>query len=428
MLQADAQTILIVLASGLLTAAGLLVLLLRLPEMRNAVRHGSLVRPAACAVDDLALLRALADGAPLPVWIEGHSGALCYANAAYRALAVEAGAQGPLFPAPGPAGDAALRHKLPMPGDDRPRWYALAASRLPDGTWARYAREISAELRAEEALGTFVQTLTKTFAHLSIGLAVFDRARQLALFNPALCDITGLVPDWLSRRPTLQAVLDRLRETHRLPEPRDYRDWRQKLVELERSASDGTYEETWALPGGQTLRVVGRPHPEGALAFLIEDISQDVALRRRFRAELELSQSVLDSLDEAIAVFSAAGNLVVSNSAYATLWAEDDAVRLGDVGILEAIRRWQARTRPSPIWPRLRDFAGLTRDRAPWSGEVAAEDGRMLRCRFVPLVRGGLLCSFAPQDTAADAAASALSARATGAPENLVGTEGTLRS
>lgn len=389
MLQADAQTILIVLASGLLTAAGLLVLLLRLPEVRATVRPRPAARSTAGEV-----FRALADEAPHPIWIEGAADEPSYANYAYRALVAETGAQGALFPGAAPVPGTDTRHRLDMQGGARPRWFALNTSVLPDGAQARYALEITGEIRAEETLGVFVQTLTKTFAHLSVGLAVFDRARQLALFNPALCDITGLAPDWLSQRPTLSAVLDRLRDTHRLPEPRDYRGWRQKLTALERSARDGIYEETWALPGGQTLRVVGRPHPEGALAFLIEDISQEMALRRRFRAELELSQSVLDTLDEAVAVFSAAGNMVIANSAYGSLWAEDDGARLAGIGILEAIRGWQARTEPSPIWGRLRDFAGRTRDRGPWSGEVVTDDGRRLRCRFVPLVRGGLLCGF----------------------------------
>jgi hypothetical protein len=42
---------------------------------------------------------------------------------------------------------------------------------------------------------------------------------------------------------------------------------------LEEEAASGLFEETWSLPGGQTYRVIGRPHPNGALAFMFEDIS-----------------------------------------------------------------------------------------------------------------------------------------------------------
>jgi len=49
----------------------------------------------------------------------------------------------------------------------------------------------------------FVQTLTKTFAQLSIGLAIFNRERQLVLFNPALIDLTALPADFLTGRPHL---------------------------------------------------------------------------------------------------------------------------------------------------------------------------------------------------------------------------------
>jgi hypothetical protein len=42
------------------------------------------------------------------------------------------------------------------------------------------------------------------------------------------------------------------------------------------------------------LRVTGRPHPNGAIAFLFEDISQEVSLTRRFRTDLDLDRGILD--------------------------------------------------------------------------------------------------------------------------------------
>jgi PAS domain-containing protein len=249
-------------------------------------------------------------------------------------------------------------------------------------------------VRAERALRDFVQTLTKTFAELPIGLAIFDRQRQMQLFNPALIDLLGVAPEFMSGRPTLYAFLDRLRETRMMPEPKDYRSWRQQMAELEQASAAGHHSETWTLPSGQTYRVTGRPHPDGAVAFLFEDISSEVSLTRRFRAELELGQEVIDALPQAMAVFLSSGELVTSNIAYAELWGVDPGATLGQMTAIDALRTWQLLSEPNPIWAEARDYLGKIGPRAVWTAEARMQDGRRLGCRFAPLAGGSTLASF----------------------------------
>ena len=78
------------------------------------------------------------------------------------------------------------------------------------------------EIRAEAARREFMQTMSKTFAQLSTGLAIFDRKRALIHFNPALLDITGLDFETLSLKPDLASFLDTLRGKGFLPEPKNY--------------------------------------------------------------------------------------------------------------------------------------------------------------------------------------------------------------
>ncbi|NCW08109.1 MAG: diguanylate cyclase, partial [Rhodobacterales bacterium] len=78
--------------------------------------------------------------------------------------------------------------------------------------------DITEIVRAQQAQKNFVQTLTKTFATLSIGLAIFDRNRQLMLFNPALIDLTALTADFLSARPNLLTAFDKLWDNQIMPE------------------------------------------------------------------------------------------------------------------------------------------------------------------------------------------------------------------
>lgn len=351
--------------------------------------------------DEIASLRRTVDAAPILVWRQDAEGSVIWANRAYLlqsgALADEDALTWPLptlFDSGPVAANAAAprRTRLDRPGQ-KPLWFECHSLPTPDGS-LHFAAPADAAVNAEVSLREFVQTLTKTFAHLPIGLAIFDRQRQLQLFNPALIDLTMLGAEFLSGRPTLFAFLDRLRDARMMPEPKDYRSWRQQVAALETAAASGHFEETWALPTGQTYRVTGRPHPEGAVALLFEDISAEVSLTRRFRSEMEMSQAVIDAMDEAIAVFSPASVLILSNAAYARLWGSDPGATLGEIGIGEAMKAWQAQGRPSPVWADARDFVADIGPREAWSAKAELRDGRALACRFTPLAGGATLAGF----------------------------------
>src|SRR5690606_7195853 len=119
----------------------------------------------------------------------------------------------------------------------------------------------------------------------------------------------------------------------------------------------GFHAETWSLPSGQTYRVTGRPHPDGAVAFLFEDISSEVSLTRRSRSELELGHEVLDALQEAVAVFQPSGELLMSNAAFTRLWQFDPGTTLGHVTLMDAVRVWQGQCQPTEVWGAARGLA-----------------------------------------------------------------------
>jgi PAS domain-containing protein len=248
--------------------------------------------------------------------------------------------------------------------------------------------------QAERSLHDVMVTLTKTFAHLHVGLAVFDHRRQLQLFNPAITDLTGVPVDFLAHRPTLTALLDAMRERNTIPEPKDYRSWRRQLLDMEKAAASGLYEDTWSLPTGQTYRVIGRPHPDGALALIIEDISDEMTRSRRYRAEIELNLSVIDGLDEAIAVFSQSGQLVMSNVAYSRLWGHDPAATLGDATMAGLLGQWKSQAAPTPLWDQLEDMAASPADRQAIRTDLRLKDGRLIACHFSPLEGGATMAAF----------------------------------
>ncbi len=362
--------------------------------------------------NELETLRANTSAAPFLLWRQNPIGEITWVNRAYLDTVRTYNGTGSEMVWPLPAlfpslqasihnvdGDA-QRIAVHGRGDSEDAWYDCHITQIGQDILCT-AIPADEAVRSENRRREFTQTLTKTFAELAIGLAIFDRSRHLVLFNPALLDLTNLPTDFLTSRPSLVGFLDRLRENRVMPEPRDYRTWRAAISDLEAAATDGTYSETWSLPDGQTFHVTGRPHPDGAVALLFEDISAEMSLTRHFRDELEQSQTIIDAVSEAVAVFSPSGQLIVTNAAYHDLWQTDPDATLEPMDLAETTRQWLMLSTPTPVWGDFREFAQTTQDREEWSATIGLLDGRSVHCRFVPQKAGVSLALFHVQSAQA---------------------------
>lgn len=333
----------------------------------------------------LALRRAAARAAerlPFPVWIKTTTSVVeqapAWANEAFHRL---------------PPGDRSrlLREKGRLTLGTDGEGESLERQQIGDLGFALPCDDL---VRAETNLRELLQTMTLTFAQLPIGVAVFDAERRLSSFNPVLVELTGLSPNFLSRRPNLTAMLDAMRDRSMVPEPANWKDWRASLANMERAAAQGTFEDIWALPGGQTYRVSGRQHRGGGLALMIEDISSEILRGRRYRASLDLCQNVIDRMDEAIVVFAASGQLVLSNTAYANLWGQDPGGGVQQLDLRQLTPQWRAASAPTALWAELEAYGELTEDRRAWQGEARLTDGRLILCRCEPMTEGAMLVGF----------------------------------
>lgn len=351
--------------------------------------------------DEVAQLREMLSAAPILTWREGADGDIIWANTPYLILAAATLTHGRELTWPLPrlfersaVLQSANRQRQSVAVAGRPlAWFDLTTIAENTGLLC-FGAPADAAVSAETALRDFMQTLSKTFAQLPIGLAIFDKDRKLQMFNPALIDLTTLPPDFLSLRPSLLSVLDAMRERNLLPEPKDYHNWRRQLVEMERAAASGLFQENWALADGQTFRVTGRPHPNGALALMIEDISTEMQRTRRYRADIELGQSVIDQMDDAIAVFGQSGKLMWSNHAYAQFWGHDPNHALDDVTYRTMVEHWKSQSAPSKLWTEVDEYIQTVGDRERWTADARLLDGRMVTCRIAPVAAGATMIAF----------------------------------
>jgi PAS domain-containing protein len=326
------------------------------------------------------------ESAPHPIWKTAPSGDILWRNAACQS-AFDPAAHPEAMPTKTQGDGDVTRLSIMPEGGRRPRWYEISRTVHHWGT-LHHATDITKIVNAERMQRDFVQTLTKTFAYLTIGLAVFDRNRKLALFNPALVDLTSLGAEFLSGQPDLMAFFDKLRDRRVMPEPRSYASWRTQISEVIGAAEGGLYQETWSLPNDVTYRVTGRPHPDGAVAFLFEDISAEVMLARRFRSQLDLRQSALDSLPEAVMVIGPNNVLAFCNTSAIDMLGVDPDTSFADMSIPDLMRAC-ALALPAPsVWSEIEDQLKRRQQDCPLRKAAEIAPGHSLSYR-VELLPGG---------------------------------------
>ncbi|HEY2008752.1 MAG TPA: PAS-domain containing protein [Rhizomicrobium sp.] len=248
----------------------------------------------------------------------------------------------------------------------------------------------AAEARLQQHADAHADTLDK----LQTAVAIFGRDQKLTFYNRAFVKLWGLPETFLDKHPSDGEILDRLRESRKLPEQRDYQAWkRARLALYQDSAREKASEESWYLPGGQTIRVMTQPHPFGGLTFLYEDVSQRLALESDYNTLVKVQSATLDTLSEGVAVFGPDGKLKLHNAAFARIW-EFDAEDLEDEPHLRTIAALSRdRFGDSHIWDQLIQaiVAGAgARD----MGDVERSDRSVLSLSTSPLPDGATLVTF----------------------------------
>ncbi len=264
-----------------------------------------------------------------------------------------------------------------------------------DGTICGFAVDASLAASVERTLTRFIQTMTETFAHLTVGLGIFDRNHRLVLFNPTLAEMWDIDAVWLARRPDLREILDRLRLSRRLPHVPDYQQWRDKMVALFEDPEAVQYEESWDLSSGERIRVMARPHPHGALAFVFDDVTEQVQLETRYRHMDDLLSTALERLDEGLVVFGPDGILRFVNSAFHEIWETDAEAVCPGMHAREVFDLCSRLSVEADLWERCITFATGEEQRKVWARTLTLATGRIVRARFAPLPGGSTLAAFA---------------------------------
>ncbi|QIG80054.1 PAS domain-containing sensor histidine kinase [Stakelama tenebrarum] len=351
-------------------------------------------------------LQALIEAAPIPMWYRGGDLRLLMVNTAYvRAvegkdaedvvsrgleLVEGAGLGGPLANA-AIARDTQEPQAAAMPatiGGAR-RMLRLHDIPLPTGGVAGFAIDIEDLEQAKGGIKRANEAQRAMLDRLSAGVAQFAPDRGLVFTNQPFRRMFAMKNEWLADRPEFDRVIERMRETNRLPDVRDFPAW--KAERREWFTSPEAVEETWAMIGGTHLRVVAQPLPEGGLLLIFEDQTQQFELQREHGEMQQVRTATLDSLAEAVAVF-AKGRLQLWNRKFRTVWDFEEEFLDGHPQIPTLTRDIAPRlARPdsAKLIGDLVRFAAS--DRQQRGGSIVMKDGRHFEIAAVPLPDGNAL-------------------------------------
>ena len=363
---------------------------------------------AAQAQARFAGLSGLIEAAPIPMWFRGNDRRLLLVNAAYVAAVggrnadtvVESQTELVEVANGKSAADFAFearRRKEPVervvaatvvtPKGNQRRSLRVTDLALGADGIAGYAVDIEDLEDQARAFAAFRGAQRDMLDTLSAGIAQFDTQGRLTFANQPFMRVFALDPSWVQDGPNFERLLDRMRDASKVPEVRDFAEWR--VERRDWFTAGAAQEEAWLLPDGTHLRIVAQPLPDGGLLLIAEDRTEQLRLAATRDTLLRTRTATFDKLFESLAVFAPDGRLQIWNRRFASDWGLDDAFLDQHPKADELLKRIGARLRrPAQAQSVGSVIRAATLERRESGGRVALADGRFLEFAGVPLPDG----------------------------------------
>ncbi|HEY6916178.1 MAG TPA: PAS-domain containing protein [Allosphingosinicella sp.] len=373
-------------------------------ERKMEALHGQNQRLSSA----LDALSALIEAAPFPMWYRGPDLRLAMVNGAYVAaveapdaltavqsgieLVEESEGRSPLSQAAAvrESGEPVAR-TVPATVAGQRRMMRVVELPLGETGVAGYAIDVEEREQARADLARFVRAQRDMLDRLSAGVVQFNRDRSLTFYNQPFARLFALPLDWLGERPEFDRVLDRMRENRRVPEVRDYPQWKEEHRAWF-TAGVSAEEEDWLLPGGTHLRVVAQPLPDGGLLLIFEDRTEQIQLASARDTLLRVRTATFDNLFEAVGVFASDGRLHLWNNRFREVWQLEEEELAAHPRIDALANRLSRKLKNKTQSALIREMVrSATMERKQRTGRVQLSDGRSFDFAAVPLPDGNAL-------------------------------------
>jgi PAS domain S-box-containing protein len=233
-------------------------------------------------------------------------------------------------------------------------------------------------------------TYNEMLEQLGSAIAVFNGQQKLEFYNSSFAQLWNLDDQYLNTQPRLGDLMEKLRETRRLPEQADFRKFKQSWLNWFTGLIN-PHEEMLYLPNARALRMLIVPHKMGGIMMTFEDVTSRLELESSYNTLIAVQKETLDNLTEGVAVYGGDGRLKLWNPAFATLWGLHPEDLDGQPHINRIVEKMRGKF-PAETWEQRRaELISHSLDRRSRDGRIEYIGDRLIAYSTVPLPDGGVL-------------------------------------
>ncbi len=228
---------------------------------------------------------------------------------------------------------------------------------------------------------------------LRSAIAIYDADHRLEFYNSSFAQLWGLEDGWLNKKPKLGDIMEKLRETRRLPEQADFKAFKKSWLDMFTRLIE-PHEDMLYLPDGSALRMLVVAHKIGGLMMTFEDVTSRLALESSYNTLVAVQKETLDNLEEGVAVYGGDGRLKLWNPAFGKLWSIAPESLEGEPHISHVVNK-MAPSFDKKKWEETKEtLISIALDRSTNKGWLKCINGTLIDYSTVALPDGGVLITY----------------------------------
>ena len=255
------------------------------------------------------------------------------------------------------------------------------------------AYDVTREEELENQLGRYQSSNQELLEQLRTAIGIFDTDQRLEFYNNAFEQLWDLEGQWLNTKPKLGDIMEKLRETRRLPEQADFRRYKQTWLDMFTGLIE-PHDDMLYLPDGTALRMLVVPHSFGGLMMTFEDVTSRLELESSYNTLIAVQKETLDNLAEGVAVYGGDGRIKLWNPAFSRLWGLNPEDLEGSPHITNIVEKKHGYFLPEEWEFRKEELIAHGLDRLMHEGRLERTDNNLVDFITVPLPDGGVLVTY----------------------------------